>query len=73
MLILNLLEHSKLKLFLSSAVVEFVFQRAVYIALLVAPLSHALDLILDLKMAVSLVLISRRDLLDRWDQRWDFH
>lgn len=60
MLILNFLKHSKLKLFLAYAVVEFVFHRAVYIAILVA-----LDLILDSKMAVSLVLISRRDLLDR--------
>lgn len=73
MLILNLLKHSKLKLVLSCAMVEFVLQRAVCTAFLVAPVSHALDLILDLKVAVSLVLISRRDLLDRWDQRWDFH
>lgn len=73
MLILNFLKHSKLKLFLSYAMVEFVFHRPVYIAILVSPLSHTLDLILDLKMAVSLVLINRRDLLDGGDQRWNFH
>lgn len=58
-------KHFKLKMFLSCAVVEFLFNRAVRIALLVVPSEHARDLILDLKMAVSLVLINRRDLLDR--------
>jgi len=63
-LILYFLKPSKLKLSLSCAMAEFLFSRAVCIALLVAPLNHAWDLILDLKMTLSLVLISRRDLLD---------
>lgn len=52
MLIPYFLNHSKPKLSLLCAVVEFLFNRAIYIALLVAPLNHAWDLILGLKMAV---------------------
>lgn len=49
MLILYSLKHSKLKLSLSCTVVQFLFNRAVYITLQVAPLNHAWDLILDLE------------------------
>lgn len=73
MLILHFLKHSKLKLCLCCAVVEFLFNRAVYTALLIAPLNHAWDLIWDLKMAVSLVLKRRGDILDRGDRRGDFN
>lgn len=47
MLILYFLKHSKLKLSLPCAVVEFLFNRAVYVAVQVVPLNCAWDLILD--------------------------
>lgn len=67
MLILDFLKHSKLKLSLPCAVVEFLFNRAVYVAVLVDALHCAWDLILNLRWQVSLVVINRRDLVDRGD------